>query len=732
MTTETTEGADRVIHLSRAGVSVLVRIDEGRLPRIVHWGAAIAPGSDLDALVLASVPPMTHNPNDHVWNVSVLPEFEVGWTGRPGVEGSRAGAGWSPAFRVTGSTLARDLVAEDGRTVDRLTTRAVDDVAALEIDVVIDLLESGLLRAAATVVNRGDAYTVGAVRIALPVPQHADELLDFTGRHLMERVPQRSSFPVGLHAREQRGGRTGLDAAFLLIAGESGFGYRRGEVWGTHVAWSGNQTLAAERSVNGARTLAGGELLQHGEIVLSRDEQYSTPWFYGAYGIGLDAMAARFHRHVRSGRAYPTMPRPVVVNSWEAVYFEHDLEGLGELARSAAELGAERFVLDDGWFGSRRDDTSGLGDWTVSADVWPDGLQPLIDRVHDAGLEFGLWVEPEMVNLDSDLARTHPEWLFRAGGRQGYSSRGQHVLDLTHPEAYAHMRDRLLALLDEYDIVFLKWDHNRQNVEAGHQPSGRPAVHGQTTAVYRLMDELREAHPGLEIESCASGGGRIDLGVLEHTQRVWGSDTNDPLERRRIHQQTQLLLPPEIIGAHVGSSPSHTTGRMHAMRFRASTPAWCSMGLELDVRDLDDADRAELAEWITFHRAERDLLHSGNVVNADHPDDALLIAGVVADDRRTAHYSVTALERSIAWPPGTARLPGLDPNLVYDVRVGGPAAPAADGTEWPAWATSSLRMRGDDIERVGLQLPRLLPEHSEIITCTAVTPTAPRQQGTDL
>ena len=234
----------------------------------------------------------------------------------------------------------------------------------------------------------------------------------------------------------------------------------------------------------------------------------------------------------------------MTLNTWEAVYFDHRLEPLVELAEKAAAIGVERFVLDDGWFGSRRDDHAGLGDWWVSPEVWPQGLHPLVDRVTQLGMQFGLWVEPEMVNLDSDIARAHPEWVMATGGRTPVPSRHQQVLNLGIPECYAHIRDALFAILAEYDIAYLKWDHNRDLVDAGSHPDGRPGVHAHTLAVYRLLDELRAAHPRLEIESCYSGGGRVDLGILQRTDRVWVSDCIDPHERQMMQRWTAQLLPP--------------------------------------------------------------------------------------------------------------------------------------------------------------------------------------------
>jgi hypothetical protein len=233
----------------------------------------------------------------------------------------------------------------------------------------------------------------------------------------------------------------------VLIAGEAGFGFRAGEVWGVHVAFSGNHRTLAERTPGGVALLAGGELLLPGEVRLAPGEAYASPWVYGSHGAGLDALAARFHGYLRDRPQHPRTPRPVTMNTWEAVYFDQDLGRLTALADAAAAVGAERFVLDDGWFRGRRDDRAGLGDWYVDEQVWPAGLHPLVDHVRGVGLEFGLWVEPEMVNPDSGLARAHPDWILATGGRLPPASRHQQVLDLGNPAAYEHLLARLDALL---------------------------------------------------------------------------------------------------------------------------------------------------------------------------------------------------------------------------------------------------------------------------------------------
>ncbi len=260
----------------------------------------------------------------------------------------------------------------------------------------------------------------------------------------------------------------------------------------------------------------------------------------------------------------------------------------------------ERFVLDDGWFGSRRDDTRGLGDWQVSAQVWPEGLGPLVDHVKGLGMEFGLWFEPEMVNLDSEVARAHPDWVLGPQAGAPAPSRHQHVLDLANPAAFDHVLAAMSGLVTEYGIDYVKWDHNRdlhEAVRVDGETVDRPAVAAQTRATYRLMDALRERHPHLEIESCSSGGARVDLGVLARTDRVWASDCNDALERVAIQRWTGLLVAPERIGTHIGPPRAHTTHRDLDLSLRMLVALGGHAGLEWDVTTCSPAELGALGQW---------------------------------------------------------------------------------------------------------------------------------------
>ncbi len=700
-----------LVHLRSAGVSLLLDARGPGLPSVVLWGPDLGDASadDLRAVADAALPAVANAALDLAVPVSLLPERSVGYRGRPGLSGSRQGRDFSTAFQT-------DRMAPDGD--GGLVVEASDPAARLALRVELRLFPSGVLTLRSALRNDGDtAYVLDELACVLPLPARAGELQDLTGRWLRERAPQRHPFVHGAFMREQRRGRTGFDASLVLAAGTRGFSNRTGEVWGVHLGWSGDSRLWAEQGSDGHAVLGAAELLAPGEVVLGPGEEHVTPVVYGAYsGRGLDGIGDAFHDHLRARPSHPHRPRPVVLNTWEAVYFDHDLARLTALADVGADIGVERFVLDDGWFRGRRDDTAGLGDWYVDEQVWPDGLTPLISHVRARGMEFGLWVEPEMVNLDSDLHRAHPDWVLGVPGRLPPSWRGQQVLDLTVPEAWEHLLERLDALLTENDIAYLKWDHNRDLVEAADR-DGRPAVHAQTLAVYRLLDALRERHPRVEIESCSSGGARVDLGILERTDRVWGSDANDALERQGIQRWTSLLLPPELVGSHVGPPHAHTTGRSAGLSFRVATALFGSFGFEWDLTTTGAAERELLQDAVTTYTRLRGLLHGGRLVHADLPDPSALLHGVVARDGSEAVFCYAQLTTSAHEVPAAVLLPGLEPDRRYRVTpltvAGGPRVVQRSAPPW--WDAGSVVLTGRALAVAGLRLPVLNPEQALLV-----------------
>jgi len=666
------------------------------VPTVLHWGADLGATSqdELTRLADALVPAVAHNGPATPLRLSLLPMLDQGWQGRPGLDGAPHPAPFALARIDSDDSSARVTMTSLG----------------LDVTVEFELTVEGLLRSRATVVNTAEQpYRLSELGLTLPLPAQAAEVLDFTGRWAAERRPQRRRIADGAWSREARHGRDGHDSAYLMVAGTEGFGFRSGQVWGLHVAWSGNQRLWVERAA-GIAAVGGGELLAPGEMVLTPGSSYSTPWIFGSWSDeGLDGMSRRFHGYVRRTAHSDRGAHPMLFNTLEAAYFDHDDARLGELARLAAEAGVERFVLDDGWMTGRTGDTRGLGDWTVDRARRPEGLGPLIQQVTELGMDFGLWVEPEMVTPDSAIAQEHPDWLLRdVAGVLPPASRHQFALDLSNEAAFDHVLAQLDALLAEYPIAYLKWDHNRDLLIS--------RVHGQAAAASRLMAEVRSRHPGVEIEACASGGGRIDLSVLESAVRVWPSDDIDALERQAIYRWTTLLVPPEIFGAHLGASTAHVTGRTHSLSYRLATALFGWSGIECDLRGLSAAELASIADWVAHYKNLRGLLHSGDIVRADR-DDSTWVHGIVAPDASEAVFSISAVALSDAGVPAPIRLPGLDPSRSYDITpISFAEGPRFLAQKLPPWIKEGgVTLGGALLESVGLAAPPLAPEQAMIV-----------------
>jgi alpha-galactosidase len=700
-----------MIHLRGRTSDLLVDVSNG-VPTIVHWGAPVT-DADVAAIAAATDRPLVTGSADAVAPLTVVPEHGAGHTGRPGLLGHRRrGRAWAPRFS-TPHTAGHEL---DG---NRLVVHARDDIAQLALAVTFELDHALVVRAELTNTSADERYLLDALTITLPVPQHAAELGAFTGRWSREFHPVRIAWPHGAHTAENRRGRTSHEYPPLVFAGTPGFGEWHGSVWGAHVAWSGNHVVHAERLPDGRRFLQLGELLHPGELSLEPGESYRTPEVIAVHSDdGLTAASQQYHRHLRRRATHPTTPRPVLVNTWEAVYFDHDLDTLEALAERAAGVGVERFVLDDGWFGSRRDDRSGLGDWTVSTDAHPAGLGPLIAHVRRLGMDFGLWVEPEMVNPDSDLYRSHPDWALVTDGYEPELSRHQLVLDLARQDAFDHVLSQLDALLRDHEIAFLKWDMNRDHI-GGAGRDGAAGTHAQTVAVYHLLDELRARHPDVEIESCSSGGGRIDHEILRRTQRVWTSDCNDALERQTIQRGASMLIPPELMGAHIGPERSHTTGRRHDLSFRAATALFGHLGVEWNLLSLTDDELESLRDVIALHQRFRPLLHGGDSVRFD-TEPSFVAHGVYAPDRREALVSLAAIETAASLTPPPLLFPGLEPERRYRVsRLALPGDRRGAARTEPAWCRDGVTMSGAALASIGLQPPAMHPETAVLVHLTS-------------
>ena len=691
--------------LSAPTSSLLIEVVNGALV-IRHWGAPIL-GQNHD-IALASRVSIANSSWDEPQLPGLMRESARGFLGRPTLSGHRNGKAWSTKFEVT------DFHHQGNHCA--VTLR--DFHAELEVVVTFDLDAFGVLIQKATVKNIGNSdYVLNEFIHWLPLPREATQTLDFAGRWSNERQPQRRDIQIGTWVRESREGRSGHNFSIADIALTAQTSFQSGSAWATSIAWSGNSHYLVERGFDGQQSIGAGELLLAGEVILKGNESYEAPALFAVYSSqGLDGVSAAFHSHLRAREIHPTRPRPLTLNMWEALYFDHNEDKIRALVDVASEIGVERVVLDDGWFHSRRNDRSGLGDWVIDPAVWPNGLTPVIEYINSKGIEFGLWFEGEMVNPDSDLYRAHPEWILHEGDRTPPLWRHQLVLDLGHEEAYKHVLEQTSSILAAHNIVYIKWDHNRVLVDAGHL--GAAGVRRQTQAIYRLFAELKKRHPGLEIESCASGGARIDLGVIDYVDRFWTSDNNDALERQTIQRWTSQVIPPEMLGTHIGPTHGHQTGRTLELSMRAITALFGHAGIEWNITQATAEERANLATWAKYYKDNRALLHSGKSVRIDYPDEHGYLYGVISADTKKSIFAYVQLTPTVTIHPASLKFAGLDAAANYSVKAVYPAGKPRFMLITPPQWMDGITMSGSALATIGVSAPILAPANAVLIEIT--------------
>ncbi len=692
-----------MIHLSQSNSSIIFEEGDETLS-IVHWGKKVgALDSALEKALSAAVnKPHFHGGLDVAPRNLVLREHSRGFIGHPAIRGHRSGVAASNRF-VLKSATQKD---------QSLLAVFFDQIAELEVQLTYTFTPSDVLLIDGEITNKGsNDYFLEHFLYWLPLAEQADQVLDFYGHWTKERQPQRRDIAYGLTTREGFEGRSGHDYTISQIALNTTTNFRSGQAWSLAMAWSGNNIHHVERLIDGSKAIGAGEYLLPGEVILKAGESYKAPRAVASFSAeGLDGLTNNHYTWIRSRSNHITKvrPRPLTLNMWEAVYFNHSFDGIKQIVDKAAGLGVERVVLDDGWFGSRRNDRLGLGDWVVSKDVWPEGLQPIIKYINDKGIEVGLWFEGEMVNADSDLYRQHPDWILQEPGRIPVEGRWQQVLDLTKEGAYNHVLNQVDTVLTENNIAYIKWDHNRHLSDP--ISDGRPVVRKQTEAIYRLFDELKRRHPGLEIESCASGGGRVDLGMIEHADRFWTSDQNDPLERQQIQRWSAMVIPPEFLGTHVGPTVGHQMHRTHDISFRVINALFGHSGIEWNVTEASEHEIAVLKSYIAFYKAHRNLIHSGAVVRSDVIQGNAQMYGTVSLDKKEAIFSYMQLTSLDNFGPLVATFDGLDEKTKYQVSVNEElSAPEFLQKVHPGWWPSVV-LTGDQLANIGLQLPVLKPE----------------------
>ncbi len=648
--------------------------------------------------------------------LSLSPCLGNGFTGSPGIDVFNTSNAWS---------VGAQLISVDQISKQEVLFTSEDSVRNIQILHTLTLdNDTNVLKTSTAVKNNSDVplHVNYCAAPTFNLPDHVNKILSFEGRWSMEFQQASIDLFLGAFVRENRKGKTSHDNFPGVIVHEKHANESQGDAYAFHLGWSGNHSTRVELLPEQRTYVQMGELLGNNEIVLAKGESYSSPNLYVSYSAnGFGELSHNFHQYVRQHLLrdkITSTPRPVVYNTWEGIYFEHKTDTLIELASIVGELGTERFVLDDGWFKNRRHDRAGLGDWSVDETIYPEGLQPIIDHVESLGMEFGIWFEPEMVNPDSDLYKAHPDWVLSTQGNPQIAFRHQFVLDLTRNEVTDYLFSKINTVLSDYpSIKYIKWDMNRDINHTGNQ-HGISAIHEQTKSVYKLIEKVKLHHPHVDIESCSSGGARIDYGVLAHTDRVWTSDSNDALERLDIQRGCSFFFPAEIMGSHVGPRDCHITGRRISMETRIAVAMFGSFGMEMDPRELNDADKTQLRSGIELYKSHRELIHSGRLYRLDKNGNSIDF-GIVAQDQSCALFAYNSVIESRRSLPRRYRFMGLLPDATYRFNLVWPKA-LKEYSPSLLKSIEAQNFTGESLMQFGMQLPITHPQTSLIFKLTIV------------
>ncbi|MEY8331533.1 alpha-galactosidase [Lachnospiraceae bacterium 47-T17] len=545
------------------------------------------------------------------------------------------------------------------------------------------LPELDVITRSAVIKNCGKetVYIGKAFSAVLDFVQGDFDLLHFYGRHAMERNLERTPL---IHGSQRLGSRRGASShqhnPFFILA-DKHTGEDAGDCYGMSLLYSGNFGFEVERDQYDQTRMQLGISDEMLDYSLAAEECFYTPEAALAYTAnGLTALSHIYHRliryHVCRGK-YKTARRPVVINNWEATYMKFDGKKLIDIAREAAELGVEMFVLDDGWFGKRDHDDRALGDWYVNEEKLGGTLHDIVSQINEMGMKFGIWIEPEMVNEDSELYRKHPEWAYVIPGKKPVRCREQLVLDFSRKEVVDYIFEQIVKVLDSANIAYIKMDMNRSihdvyTAVEGYQNYGR-IMYEYVLGVYDFLERLICRYPDILIEGCCGGGGRFDAGMLYYTPQIWCSDDTDAIERIRIQHGTSFGYPISAVGSHVSASPNHQTGRETNIHTRSVVAMAGSFGYELDVNLLTPEEKEAVRQQIREYKKYWDLIHNGDYYRLHTPgEDAEMAAwNFVSKDKKEALLNVVSLTTHANPNVSYVQCRGLDPKRKYYCEADG-------------------------------------------------------------
>jgi alpha-galactosidase len=696
------DSATKVFRIDAGGVTYAFGINNVNELQPVFWGARI--GSE-DKLPAAETMPVVASFDS---SYTTTPNEYAGWGGGLYVE---------PALKVSYPDGNRDLILHYvSHTIqgDELTVvlKDVDRDLYVALHYVVDDA-TGILGRSAVITNKTKTPVMidDAAAGTWGLPRGSDYNLRYlTGRWAGEWNLQQQPIRPGETVLESKRGSTGQqNNPWFAIERGAQADEDTGDVWFGALAWSGSWRITVEQDqLQQIRVTGGFNPFDFG-YKLMPGQELATPVFYGGYshhGIGgASRLLHRFELTKIVPQAPNPRPRPIIYNSWEATGFNVDEAGQEALAEKAASIGVERFIMDDGWFGQRKDDHAGLGDWNVNQEKFPHGLTPLIDKVHSLGMDFGLWVEPEMVNPDSDLYRKHPDWVLNFTGRPRTEQRNQLVLNLARKDVRDYVFGFLDDLLSHNQIAFLKWDYNRNWSEPGWPamaPDEQKEVYVEyVRSLYGILRELRAKHPRVEIESCSGGGGRVDLGILGLTDEAWPSDNTDPFDRLRIQDGFTYAYTPGVMMAWVTDSPSWANDRTTSLAYRFLSSMQGGLGVGANLNRWTPADFTTAKELIAGYKGIQETVQHGSLYRLVSPRDGSeqSVTESVSLDKKQGVLFTFLHSSTMGYPFPRVFLRGLDPKMPYRVSpISGAVAkdtPAvASGSYWMSHGVD-VELRGD-------------------------------------
>lgn len=696
------DASTHVFRLDAGKVTYAMGVDPDGKLQTLYWGARLAADDPLGPAVPA-VERSSFDPKG-----ALSRQEYAGWGGNLTA---------IPALKVRFDDGNRDLILRyDSYRIDHGALAILLRDAQAGVDVTLRYTAdeaTGVIGRSARIENTSkQALTIDSAAAATwSLPAGSDYSLRYlTGTWAGEWHLQTRAITPGSTVLESRRGSTGDENnPWFAINRGGAWNEQQGDVWFGALGWSGSWSIRVDEDILGQVRVTGGYNPFDFGYRLKPGDALDTPVFYGGYTSDGMGEASRLLHRFEKNRILPNGDaaklRPVLYNSWEATEFKVNEEGQEKLAERAAALGVERFVIDDGWFGARNTDHAGLGDWVVNRTKFPNGLKPLIDKVHGLKMSFGLWVEPEMVNPDSDLYRAHPDWVLNFTDRQRSEGRNQLVLNLAREDVKAHVFDVLDKLLAENDIQFLKWDYNRNWSEPGWpqmSPEEQQKVYvAYTHNLYDILRRLREKHPGVEIESCSGGGARVDLGIMALTDEVWPSDNTDPSDRLSIQDGFSQAYTPATMMAWVTGSPNWVNKRATSLDFRFLSSMQGGLGIGANLLEWNETDNVTARHYIAEYKTIRATVQKGDLYRLLSPQNRAPWSATfsVAADRRQAVLFAFQRQGEEAHAFPTLHLQGLDAAARYHVRyIHGTAAPGtpevASGAYWMQHGID-LQIKGD-------------------------------------